>query len=129
MIDVLAGILLPVFIVTAIGYAWAKLRLPLDRAFVTRLVMNVATPCLIVDSVSKLGLPITEFATMILSALVMLGAAAATGAVIIRLTGLSQRAFLPALTFGNAGNIGLPLSYFAFGDAGLGLSAGVFSWP
>lgn len=126
MIEVLAGILLPVFMLTAIGYAWAKLGMPLDRDFVTRLVMNVATPCLIVDSVSKLGLPITEFATMILSALVMLAAAAAAGAVILRLTGLSQRAFLPALTFGNAGNIGLPLSYFAFGDAGLGLSAGVF---
>lgn len=126
MVEVLAGILLPVFILTAIGYSWAKLDLPLDREFVTRLVMNVATPCLIVDSVSKLGLPLSEFLTMLLSAAVMLVGAASGGALILRLSGLSQRSFLPSLTFGNAGNIGLPLSYFAFGDAGLGLSSGVF---
>ena len=126
MVEVLAGILLPVFILTAIGYSWAKLDLPLDRESVTRLVMNVATPCLIVDSVSKLGLPLGEFLTMLLSAAVMLVGAASGGALILRLSGLSQRSFLPSLTFGNAGNIGLPLSYFAFGDDGLGLSSGVF---
>lgn len=126
MVAVLAGILLPVFILTAIGYSWAKLDLPLDREFVTRLVMNVATPCLIVDSVSKLGMPLVEFFAMLLSAALMLAGTASGGALILRLSGLSQRSFLPSLTFGNAGNIGLPLSYFAFGDAGLGLSSGVF---
>lgn len=126
MSAVLAGILAPVFVVAGIGYAWARLGLPLDRDFVTRFVMNVATPCLIVDSVSKLGLPLGEFATMLAAAGAMLAAAASVGAAILRLGGLSQRSFLPTLTFGNAGNIGLPLSYFAFGDAGLGLSSGVF---
>lgn len=33
---------------------------------------------------------------------------------------------LPSLTFGNAGNIGLPLCLFAFGEQGLGLAAAVF---
>jgi malate permease and related proteins len=126
VVEVLAGILLPVFILTSIGYSWSKLDLPLDRDFVTRLVMNVATPCLIVDSVSKLGLPLGEFLEMLLSAAVMLAGAAMGGALVLRLSGLPQRSFLPSLTFGNAGNIGLPLSYFAFGDDGLGLSSGVF---
>jgi hypothetical protein len=126
VIAVLAGILLPVFILAAIGYAWARLELPLDREFVTRLVMNVATPCLIVDSVSSLSLPLVEFFTMLLSAFLMLLGAAVGGALLLRGLGLPQRSFLPALTFGNAGNIGLPLSYFAFGDNGLALSSGVF---
>lgn len=126
MTAVLANILLPVFILAAIGYVWARLELPLDREFVTRLVMNVATPCLIVDSVSSLSLPLAEFFTMLLSAFLMLLGAAGGGALLLRGLGLPQRSFLPALTFGNAGNIGLPLSYFAFGDNGLGLSSGVF---
>ncbi|HSG63840.1 MAG TPA: AEC family transporter [Gammaproteobacteria bacterium] len=126
MIEVLAGILLPVFILAGIGYSWAKLDLPLDREFVTRLVMSVATPCLIVDSVSRLDAPLGDFLTMLASALLMLLATALGGALILRASGLPQRSFLPALTFGNAGNIGLPLSYFAFGDEGLGLSSGVF---
>lgn len=126
MIAVLAGILLPVFIVAGIGYAWARLGLPLDRDFVTRLVMNVATPCLIIDSVSKLGLPLSDFAAMIASAALMLLGVTLLGALALRLSGLPQQSFLPTLIFGNAGNIGLPLSYFAFGDTGLGLSSGVF---
>lgn len=126
MIEVLAGILLPVFIVAGLGYCWAKLKLPLERDFVARLVMNIATPCLIVDSVSKLGLPLSEFTTMLVSAVVMFGVAALGAAFVLRLTGLPERSFLPSLTFGNAGNIGLPLSYLAFGDEGLGLSSGVF---
>ena len=44
MIEVLAGILLPVFIVAGIGFCWARLDLPLDRGFVSRLVINIATP-------------------------------------------------------------------------------------
>ena len=126
MIEVLASILLPVFIVAGIGFAWARLGLPLDRGFVSRLVINIATPCLILDSVSKLGLPLSEFTTMLASALIMYAAAALGASLILRLAGLPQRSFLPSMTFGNAGNIGLPLSYFAFGDEGLGLSSGVF---
>jgi predicted permease len=100
--------------------------MPLDRDFVTRLVMNIATPCLIIDSVAKLGLPLAEFLTMLASAVVLLAGSAAAGALILKASGLAQRSFLPAMTFGNAGNIALPLSYFAFGEVGLGLSAGVF---
>ncbi len=126
MISVLAGILLPVFIIAGLGFGWAKAGLPLDRGFVSRLVINVATPCLILDSVSKLGLPLSEFTTMLTSAVIMYVAAASAAALILRSAGLPLRSFLPSMTFGNAGNIGLPLSFFAFGDAGLGLSAGVF---
>ena len=126
MIAILAGILLPVFILAGIGYCWAKLDLPLDREFVTRLVMSVATPCLIIDSVSRLDAPLGDFLAVLWSTLLMLLGTALGGALILRLSGLPQRSFLPALTFGNAGNIGLPLSYFAFGNEGLGLSSGVF---
>jgi hypothetical protein len=126
LIEVLGSILLPVFILAGIGYAWAKLDLPLDREFVTRLVMGVATPCLIVDSVSRLDAPLGDFLQMLASAALMLLGTALAGALILRVSGLPQRSFLPSVTFGNAGNIGLPLSYFAFGDEGLGLSSGVF---
>jgi len=35
---------------------------------------------------------------------------------IIRLAGLDIRSFLIPLTFGNTGNLGLPLALFAFGN-------------
>jgi predicted permease len=126
MITIVAGILLPVFIVASIGYGWAKLGFPLDRDFVTRLVINVATPCLVIDSIAKLELPVADLLEMLVSALAMFALTASLGALVLKLVRLPMRSFLPSLTFGNAGNLALPLSYLAFGATGLGLSAGVF---
>jgi predicted permease len=126
MIAIVAGILLPVFIVASIGYGWAKLGFPLDRDFVTRLVINVATPCLVVDSIASLELPVVDLLEMLLSASVMFALTALLAGLILRLASLPLRSFLPSLTFGNAGNLALPLSFLAFGATGLGLSAGVF---
>ncbi len=126
MIQQLAGILLPVFIVTGVGFCWSRLKMPLDRDSMTSLVMNVATPCLVLDSVSKLTLPVSEFVTMLVAAAAMLLGAAAGGAIILKLFRLPTHSFLPALTFGNAGNMGMPLCLFAFGEQGLGLAAAVF---
>jgi predicted permease len=126
MIQQLAGILLPVFIVTGIGFAWSKFKMPLERDSVARLVMNIATPCLILDSVSKLTLPVADFFMMLLSGLALIMGSALCGVVVLRLGRLPTHSFLPALTFGNAGNMGLPLCLFAFGEVGLGLGAAVF---
>ena len=126
MIQQLAGILLPVFIVTGVGYSWCKLKMPLDRDSIARLVMNVATPCLVLDSVSKLTLPVDEFVTMLVAAVGLLTGTAIGGAVILKLLRLPTHSFLPALTFGNAGNMGLPLCLFAFGEQGLGLAVAVY---
>jgi predicted permease len=51
---------------------------------------------------------------------------AAVSAVLIAVLGLPQRSFLPALTLGNTGNLGLPLCLFAFGEEGLGLAVAIY---
>ena len=126
MTQQLAGILLPVFIVTGVGFLWCKFKMPMERDSFTRLVMNVATPCLVLDSVSKLTLPVAEFVTMLVGAVALLTGTALGGAIILKLLRLPLHSFLPALTFGNAGNMGLPLCLFAFGEQGLGLAAAVY---
>ena len=57
--------------------------------------------------------------------LVTLGVAAVSAA-LIAVLGLPQRSFLPALTLGNTGNLGLPLCLFAFGEEGLGLAVAIY---
>ena len=99
--------------------------MPLDRNSVTSLVLNVATPCLVLDSVSKLELPASEFYTVLVSALSLFLGAAIMAFIVLRAFRLPALSFLPSLTFGNAGNMGLPLCLFAFGNPGLGLAAGV----
>jgi malate permease and related proteins len=126
MIAELAAILLPVFCLAGAGFAWRMLGLPFERDFVTRLVMNLGAPCLIVDSLSRLALPIDAFLKMALGAFGLLAGCAAAGALLLRAARLPLRSYVPSLTFGNAGNIGLPLCLFAFGEEGLALAMAVY---
>jgi len=126
LIDALAGILLPVFALAGVGYGWRRSGFPFEREFVTRLIMNVSGPCLIVDSLSRLTLPADEFLVMLGGAAAMFVATVLAAFAILKLAGLPIRSYLPALAIGNNGNLGLPLCLFAFGQQGLGLAVAVY---
>jgi len=121
-----AAILAPVFVMAGIGYAWRLSGAPFDMPFVTRIIMYVAGPCLVFASLSQLTLPLREFWSMVGAMIVVTLGVAAVSAVLIKILGLPQRSFLPALTLGNTGNLGLPLCLFAFGQEGLGLAVAVY---
>ena len=126
MIAEVAAVLAPVFVMAAIGYAWRLTGAPFDMPFVTRIIMYVAGPCLVFTSLSQLTLPLTQFWEMVGAMIVVTLGVAAVSAVLIKLLGLPQRSFLPALTLGNTGNLGLPLCLFAFGQEGLGLAVAIY---
>ena len=126
MIAEVAAVLAPVFVLAAIGYGWRLTGAPFDMPFVTRIIMYVAGPCLVFSSLSQLALPLTQFWEMVGAMIVVTLGVAAVSAVLIKLMGLSQRSFLPALTLGNTGNLGLPLCLFAFGEQGLGLAVAIY---
>jgi len=122
----LAGVLLPVFALGTLGYVWRRLGIPFEREFVTRVIMNLSGPCLIVDSLSRLTLPMQDFLHMIGAAATMFALTVGIAFVILRTAGLPVRSYLPALAIGNNGNLGLPLCLFAFGQEGLGLAVAVY---
>lgn len=126
MISEVAAVLLPVFCIAAIGYSWRRLGVAFDLEFVTRLIMNVAGPCLVFDSLSTLQLPVQEFLTMVGASIAMLLGVAALGFLLLKALRLSVMSFLPSLVIGNTGNLGLPLCLFAFGEKGLGLAIAVY---
>jgi predicted permease len=121
-----AAVLAPVFVLAAIGYAWRVTGAPFDMPFVTRIIMYVAGPSLVFSSLSQLALPLARFWQMVGAMIVVTLGVAAVSAVLIRILSLPQRSFLPALTLGNTGNLGLPLCLFAFGQEGLGLAVAVY---
>ncbi len=126
MIAEVAAVLAPVFVLAAIGYGWRLTGAPFDMPFVTRIIMYVAGPCLVFSSLSQLTLPLSQFWQMVGAMIVVTLGVAAVSAALIRVLGLSQRSFLPALTLGNTGNLGLPLCLFAFGEQGLGLAVAIY---
>jgi predicted permease len=126
LINELAGILLPVFCLALVGYFWRRLGYPFEREFVTRVIMNISGPCLIVDSLARLTLPLEVFLAMVWSSIAMLIVTAAGALVILWIARLPVRSYLPALAIGNNGNLGLPLCLFAFGEEGLALAVAVY---
>ena len=123
----IVAVIAPVFAIAALGYGWARAKLPFDGSFVTTFMINVATPCLVFSTLARLRFEGAELATMLLASVACMALAAAIGAAVLRLFRLRLQVYLPALTFPNAGNMGMPLCLFAFGEQGLGLAVMYFS--
>jgi predicted permease len=121
-----AAVLLPVFCIAGLGYVWRLTGVPFDLPFVTRVIMYVAGPCLVFDSLSKLKMPLGEFGAMVGATIALTLLVALIAFLLLKAMRLSLASFLPALTLGNTGNLGLPLCLFAFGDQGLGLAVAVY---
>jgi len=122
----LIPILAPVFLVTLLGYGWARSGAPFQRDFLTGLVMNVGVPCLILNGTLQLEADAGDFLAMMGYASLALVVCALVGAIVLRALGQPLRSYLPPIAFGNAGNLGLPLCLFAFGPQGLGLAIGFY---
>jgi predicted permease len=127
MILAIFEIVAPVFLCAGVGYAWRRFRQPYDTALVTRLVSIVGAPCLIFSTLVGIENMAGEILDMLLAGLVAVAAFAALGAIALRLLRLPLRSYLAALVFPNAGNMGLPLCLFAFGERGLALGIGFFA--
>jgi hypothetical protein len=87
------------------GTRWRLTGAPFDMTFVTRIIMYVAGPSLVFTSLSRLTLPLAQFWQMVGAMILVTLGVAAVSAVLIRILGLPQRSFLPALTLGNTGNL------------------------
>lgn len=131
MSEQLFAIIAPVFICAGLGFLWVKLKVHYDTNFVTTLATNVGTPALVFSTLVGQGIGADDlFDTMgnmaIASAAAIL-AMLAVGALCLKLLRLPYGSYLPALTFSNAGNMGLPLCLFAFGEPGLAMAIVYFS--
>lgn len=124
MVEQLVPIIAPVLLCTLAGFAWARFGLPMDREFMTRVIMNLGTPCLILQGISGLPTDSSGFLQMVLLGAGVHAGCGLLGFIALRLLGGPVRSYLPILIFGNSTNMGLPLCLFAFGQEGLGLGVG-----
>ncbi len=120
-------IVAPVFILAGIGFVWVKLGLEYRVQFVTRLAMTLAIPCLIFVALVETEINPAALRDTALATLVAYGALGAGLLVFCWLFRLQIRTFWAPLTFGNTGNLGLPLAFFAFGPEGFGFAVVIFA--
>ncbi|WP_415842639.1 AEC family transporter, partial [Pseudomonas reidholzensis] len=126
MLASLFAVLAPVFIVAGIGYAWARSGIDYPTEFIARLVMTVGTPALVLSTLSRTRLDQAAFTSMALACVLCMLGMALLGFIVSRLSGLDWRVLLPAFMYPNTGNMGLPISLYAFGEQGLALAVAFF---
>jgi predicted permease len=127
LISALAAVLAPTFICAGLGFGWSRLGRPYDTRLVTALILSFGTPCLVFSTLTRLHLSLSSFGSMAGAAVLALASFAIVGALVLRAARLPFHTYLPALTFGNSGNMGLPVCLFAFGETGLALAIAFFA--
>ena len=119
MIEIILGAIVPVLLVASIGYAWTRAGRAFDSTALTLLVTEIGTPFLVFSTFAKAAIPPGAFAASALATIAILAAFVIAAALVLRVLRLPWRTFLPALSFPNTGNLGLPLALYAFGPEGL----------
>ncbi len=113
------NVVLPVLICVGIGYGLALTKSPFDNKVVGGIVSRVGYPTLILSHLAGTKLNVGTFLDMMSAAALAVASFGALGFVALRLLRLPVRAFLTPLMHGNVGNIGLPITLLALGDAGM----------
>src|SRR5690606_25569255 len=123
------GIILPVFIIIALGYGYARLRGDAVRdemLAVNRVSMSVLCPLLIFTALAARDFDLVHNGTLILAGVLISIGSGALAWPVARLFGYDVRSFVPPMMYNNCGNMGLPLAVLAFGGAGLGSAVALF---
>lgn len=113
------NIVAPVFCLAGVGYVWVKLGYDYPVQFITRLAMTIAVPCLIFTALMQSQADLRALSTLPIASILTHFAVLGFFAALLSLWRLDRQTYLAPMTFGNTGNLGLPLSLFAFGQTGL----------
>jgi hypothetical protein len=126
MLGRVLDIILPVFLVIALGFAYARRARP-DMTWVNRLNMNVLAPALIFTALAGKDFDLFANGKLILGAIASVLGAGLLAWPFARLLHEDRRTFVPPMMFNNCGNMGLPLAVLAFGQAGLSAMVALFT--
>lgn len=115
------SVIAPLVVLAGAGWVWAARGKPFHVEQVSLLVTNFGTPCLVIHSLLNAEVDRSMIGTMALATLIALIAFMAINTALLTLMRLPVRDYVAGLTFPNAGNAGLSLSLFAYGQPGLAL--------
>ncbi|MFD4838026.1 AEC family transporter [Achromobacter sp. NPDC058515] len=120
-------LMLPLLFCVGIGLFWGKRDLPFGGSFITTLVTSVTTPALVFHTFVTTHLDDRALADVAMATLIALLLCAVLCALLLKVWKLPVRTLLPTAFLPNAGNLGLPISQLAFGDAGLSVAVAFFA--
>jgi predicted permease len=119
------GIITPVLIISAMGYAYARLQKP-DMTWINRLSTDLLYPLLIYTAMASKDFNIRGFLPLIGGGILVLVGSGLIAWGAARLLDYNPRAFVPSMMFTNVANMGLPLTLLAFGPEMLPAAVALF---
>jgi predicted permease len=122
----MVNILGPIMLITLIGFFLGRSSVGLQSRTLSSLVMLVATPALVFNTLTSMHVDLGTIGRMAGAALLCLVIAGTMAAAALTIFGASLRSFLPSLMLPNSGNMGLPLVVLAFGSEGARLGISFF---
>jgi len=129
VLERIIGIILPVLIIVAAGYVYARLRgntVRNDMTAVNRVSMDVLCPLLVFSALAGRDFDLAHNLVLILAGLAISIGSGVLAWPVSRLLGYDSRSFVPPMMYNNSGNMGLPLAVLAFGATGLAPAVAMF---
>ena len=126
LIAEILSILAPAALLACIGVIWTRLGLEFPIAFISTLVVNVGLPALLFYTLASSTVDLGMLGAIALATLCVHFAFTIIAFVLLKQAGKDWRLCI-AHVVGNTGNLGLPVCYFAYGEAGLTYAMAFFA--
>ena len=126
LLERIAQVIVPVFFIVGVGYAYARSVAP-DMGSFNRIALDVLAPFLVYSALASKDFALREHVWLMAAAAIVILASGLIGWAVARAAGVAPRTMVPVVMFNNCGNMGLPLALLAFGPANFGAAVALFS--
>lgn len=114
----IVSIAFPIFAIVAAGYLYARHKRP-DMAFANQLNMDVFVPALVFAALASKSFDLGTYGLLAVAGTVVVLGSGLLAWPVAKILGQAPNTFVPPMMFTNSGNMGLPLTVLAFGEAAL----------
>ncbi len=122
----IADVIIPVFLIVAVGYAYARRSAP-DLSVFNRIALDVLAPVLVYSALAAKDFHLVDHVPLLIGGTVLILGSGLLAWPLARVFGAQPRTLVPVVMFNNCGNMGLPLALLAFGPANFGAAVALFS--
>lgn len=122
----IADVIIPVFLIVAIGYGYARRKMP-DLSTFNRIALDVLAPVLVYSALAAKDFHLADHVPLLIGGTVLILGSGLLAWPLARWFGAQPRTLVPVVMFNNCGNMGLPLALLAFGPAHFGAAVALFS--
>lgn len=116
MLERIAGIVVPIFLVVLVGFLYGRRHAP-DMEAANRINMDVFTPFLILSVFASRPLNLGDYMPLAIGGILVTLVPGLGALALARVLKVQWKTFVPPMMFRNSGNMGLPLFLFTFGEA------------